>query len=85
MSVPVHTPAAPTVATAQRQHEQQRSCETLQNGSFRDGVFEVLSAAKESGRSVTTRMRIGPFGKDGLPFVVDTSKDRVPALRRPTM
>ena len=54
------------------------SYETLQNGKFREGVFEFLSTAKEGGKSIITRIRIGPFGEHGFPFVVDTSTDGGP-------
>lgn len=54
------------------------SYETLQNGTFRDGVFEFLSSAKEGAKSTVTRIRIGPFAERGFPFVVDTSTDGGP-------
>lgn len=52
--------------------------ETLQNGTFRAGLFEFLSTTKEGGKSIVTRIRIGPFGEHGFPFVVDTSTDGGP-------
>ncbi len=52
--------------------------ETLQNGTFRDGIFEFLSTAKEEGKSIVTRIRIGPFAERGFPFVVHTSTDGGP-------
>lgn len=52
--------------------------ETLQNGTFQEGVFEFLSTAREGGKSIVTRIRIGPFDEHGFPFVVDTSTDGGP-------
>lgn len=54
------------------------SYETLQNGTFRGGLFEFLSATKEGDKSIVTRIRIGPFDENGFPFVVDTSTDGGP-------
>lgn len=54
------------------------SYETLQNGTFREGLFEFLSTTKEGDKSIVTRIRIGPFSENGFPFVVDTSTDEGP-------
>jgi hypothetical protein len=54
------------------------SYETLQNGTFRGGLFEFSSTAKEGDKSIVTRIRIGPFTEQGFPFVVDTSTDGSP-------
>ena len=54
------------------------SYETLQNGTFREGIFEFLSTTKEGNTSVVTRIRIGPFAESGFAFVVDTSTDGGP-------
>jgi hypothetical protein len=51
------------------------SYETLQHGTFRNGVFEFLSTAKEGDKPIVTRIRIGPFTQQGFPFVVDTATD----------
>jgi hypothetical protein len=51
---------------------------TLQNGTFREGVFEFLSTTEEGGKSIVTRIRIGPVAEHGFPFVVDTSTDGGP-------
>jgi hypothetical protein len=52
--------------------------ETLQEGTFRSGLFEFLSTAKAGDKSVVTRIRIGPFTKQGFSFVVDTSTEGGP-------
>ncbi len=54
------------------------SYETLQNGTFREGLFEFLSTAKAGSKTVVTRIRIGPFIELGFLFVVDTATDGGP-------
>jgi hypothetical protein len=54
------------------------SYDTLHNGTFRGGLFEFLSTARQGDRSIVTRIRIGPFTKSGFSFVVDTSTDGGP-------
>ena len=54
------------------------SYETLQHGTFQEGIFEFLSTAKEGNKSIVTRIRIGPFTQRGFPFVVDTATDGGP-------
>lgn len=49
--------------------------ETLQHGTFGAGMFEFSSTAHEQGKSVATRIRIGPFTNEGFLFVVHTSTD----------
>lgn len=54
------------------------SYETLQNGTFREGIFEFLSTGKQGNNSIVTRIRIGPFTEYGFSFVVDTATDGGP-------
>ena len=52
--------------------------ETLANGTFANGILEYRSTAVADGKSVVTRIRLGPPDERGFPFVVDTSTDGGP-------
>lgn len=49
--------------------------ETLEKGTFTGGILEYRSSATEDGKTVVTRIRMGPFGGRVVPFVVDASTD----------
>jgi hypothetical protein len=49
--------------------------EALHGGTFNDGIFEFLTTTNEDGKSVVSRIRMGPYTQAGFPFVVDTSTD----------
>ena len=49
--------------------------ETLQGGAWSRGSLTFTSTASEDGKSVVTRIQIGPSTDKGFPFVVDTSTD----------
>lgn len=49
--------------------------ETLERGTFTDGKIVFTTTAKENGKSIATRISIGPPNDAGFPFVVDTSSD----------
>jgi hypothetical protein len=49
--------------------------ETLEKGTFADGVLEYRSTATDDGKTVVTRIRVGPAHDGRMPFVVDTSTD----------
>jgi hypothetical protein len=52
--------------------------ETMQGGTFVDGVLEFLSETDQDGGKVLTRVRMGPFSETGTAFVVDSSADGGP-------
>lgn len=52
--------------------------ETLERGTFADGKIVYTTQAVEDGKSVTTRISLGPPTARGFPFVVDTSTDGGP-------
>lgn len=55
--------------------------EMLRGGTYANGQFVFKSTAQEDGKSVTSRITIGPRSAEGFPFVVDTSTDGGPWTR----
>lgn len=49
--------------------------ETLSGGVFADGKIVFTTTANEDGKSVATRISLGPPDDKGFPFVVDTATD----------
>lgn len=52
--------------------------EMLRGGRFEGGRFVFESTAQQNGKSVTSRITIGPRTDAGFPFVVDASTDGGP-------
>lgn len=46
-------------------------------GIFAEGVLEFTSEAVDGGKTVFSRVRIGPFAEREVPFVAESSTDRV--------
>ena len=59
--------------------------ETLQGGTWSQGVLTFTSTSDEGGKAVVTRIQIGPATDKGVPFVVDTSTDSVAWTRVETI
>lgn len=59
--------------------------EMLRGGRFENGRFIFESTARENGKSVTSRITIGPRTDAGFPFVVDASTDGGPWARVDTV
>jgi hypothetical protein len=47
------------------------------SGTFADGVLEFTAEAIDNGKSVISRVRMGPFSEREVPFVAESSTDRV--------
>jgi hypothetical protein len=47
------------------------------SGTFADGVFEFVAEAIDNGKTVISRVRMGPFSDREVPFVAESSTDRV--------
>lgn len=47
------------------------------SGAFADGVFEFTAEAIDNGATVISRVRMGPFPGREVPFVAESSTDRV--------
>jgi hypothetical protein len=47
------------------------------SGTFSDGVFEFTSETVANGRTVFSRVRMGPFSGREVSFVAESSSDRV--------
>jgi hypothetical protein len=47
------------------------------SGAFADGVFEFTVEAVDNGATVISRVRMGPFSEREVPFVAESSTDRV--------
>ena len=46
------------------------------SGVFRDGILEFTAEAEDNGKTVVSRVRMGPFAQREVPFVAETSTDR---------
>jgi len=47
------------------------------SGTIADGVFEFTAEAIDNGKTVISRVRMGPFSEREVPFVAESSTDRV--------
>jgi len=47
------------------------------SGTFADGVLEFTAQAISNGKTVLSRVRMGPFSEREVPFVAESSTDRV--------
>jgi hypothetical protein len=47
------------------------------SGSFANGVFEFTAESVNEGKTVISRVRIGPISEREVPFVAESSTDRV--------
>ena len=47
------------------------------SGTFADGVLEFTAEAIDNGATVISRVRMGPFSEREVPFVAESSTDRV--------
>ena len=47
------------------------------SGVFHDGILEFTAEADDNGETIVSRVRIGPFSAKEVPFIAETSNDRV--------
>lgn len=47
------------------------------SGVFHDGILEFTAEAEDNGKTIFTRVRMGPFSSREVPFIAETSDDRV--------
>ena len=47
------------------------------SGTFADGILEFTAEAIDNGATVISRVRMGPFSEREVPFVAESSSDRV--------
>lgn len=47
------------------------------SGTFADGVLEFTAESVENGKTLVSRVRMGPFSGREVPFVAESSADRV--------
>ena len=47
------------------------------SGTFADGILEFTAGTIDNGKTVISRVRIGPFSERAVPFVAESSTDHV--------
>lgn len=57
--------------------KEQRGRNETMSGTFADGVLEFTAGLIENGTTLISRVRMGPFSDREVPFIAESSTDRV--------